>query len=208
MNKRRTPPDRPPRQARVVRRSAGEQNSVRIIGGRWRGKRIHFPDGEGLRPTPSRLRETLFNWLMHDIRDARVLDLFAGSGALAFEALSRGAREAVLVDSSRTTCARLSQELASLSGANGRVVCARAEDFLQQPAGAPFDIVFLDPPFHQGLLGIVMPLLETGGVLKLDSLIYVESESEPDIVPANRQRHRCVTVGQVYCGLYRRSSEN
>ena len=78
-----------------VSRGDAEQNTVRLIGGRWRGRKIHFPDSEGLRPTPSRVRETLFNWLMHDVREARVLDLFAGSGALAFEALSRGAREAV-----------------------------------------------------------------------------------------------------------------
>lgn len=142
---------------------------------------------------------------MHDIRDARVLDLFAGSGALAFEALSRGAREAVLVDSSVTVCNHLRRELAALGGADAIVLCARAEDFLHRPAQGTFDIVFLDPPFHQGLPGIVMPLLETGGFLKPDCLIYVESESEPDIVPANWHRHRCVTAGQVFCGLYRRT---
>lgn len=189
-----------------VRRDGADQNTVRLIGGRWGGRKIRFPDGEGLRPTPSRVRETLFNWLMHDVRDARVLDLFAGSGALAFEALSRGAREAVLVDRSATVCTHLSRELGALAGAQARVVRRDAQAFLQARPDAPFDIVFLDPPFHRGLLGEACALLEGNGFLHAGSVIYVESEAAPDAsaIPPSWQLHRRQEAGQVCYSLYRR----
>lgn len=191
-----------------VRRDVADQNTVRLIGGRWGGRKIRFPDGEGLRPTPSRVRETLFNWLMHDVRDARVLDLFAGSGALAFEALSRGAREAVLVDRSPAVCAQLTRELAALAGAQARIVRQDALAWLQAPADAPFDVVFLDPPFHRGLLGDACARLEANGFLRAGSIVYVEAETVPDatIIPASWQLHRRQQAGQVCCSLYRRES--
>lgn len=191
-----------------VRRDAGDQNTVRLIGGTWGGRKIRFPDGEGLRPTPSRVRETLFNWLMHDVRDARVLDLFAGSGALAFEALSRGAREAVLVDRSPVVCAHLAQELAALRGANARVVKRDATDFVAQRADAPFDIAFLDPPFHRGLLAPTLAALEANGFLHDGSRIYVESEQAPDAaaIPASWRLHRQQEAGQVCYSLFIRGA--
>lgn len=185
-----------------VTRAPGEQNTVRLIGGRWRGRKIHFPDGEGLRPTPSRIRETLFNWLMHDVRDARVLDLFAGSGALAFEALSRGARSAVLVDRSAAVCAQLQRELAQLAGAEARIVRQDALAFLAQRNGTPFDIAFLDAPFHQGLLTPACAALDDNGWLRDGACIYVEAESALAQVPATWRLHRQQQAGQVTCSLY------
>ena len=194
----------------AVRRSNDkDQNSVRLIGGRWGGRKIRFADGEGLRPTPSRVRETLFNWLMHDVRDARVLDLFAGSGALALEALSRGARQAVLVDRSAVVCTQLASELAGMAGANGSVLKRDATEFCARRADAPFDIVFLDPPFHRGLLAPVMRALEDNGFLAENAWIYVESESAPAMtaVPSNWRLHRQQDAGQVCCSLFARDGK-
>ena len=189
-----------------VRRPPAEQNSVQLIGGRWRGRRIHFPDGEGLRPTPSRMRETLFNWLMHDVRNARVLDLFAGSGALAFEALSRGARSAVLVDLSSVVCTQLKRELTAFDDAGGEVVRADAAAFLARPSTDRFDIVFLDPPFHRDLLPATIRKLESSGLLADRAWIYVESEAALAAadVPADWRLHRRQETGQVCSSLYRR----
>ena len=123
------------------------RNSVRIIAGAWRGRRVHFPDMPGLRPTPDRVRETLFNWLQHSIADTRVLDLFAGSGALGLEALSRGAREAVFVEQFPAAARSLQEQLVRFGGAaKGRILGMGAARFLRA-SGEPFDVVFLDPPF-------------------------------------------------------------
>lgn len=189
---------------KTIQRSPGEQNTVRLIGGRWRGRKVHFPDGEGLRPTPSRVRETLFNWLMHDVRNARVLDLFSGSGALAFEALSRGAKEAVLVDRSAPVCAQLARELSGLAGANGRIVRQDAATFVAQKADQPFDVIFLDPPFHRDLLGAVVSAIEKNGFLREGSHVYMESETTPDasIIPVGWRLHRQQQAGQVCYSLY------
>lgn len=188
------------------RRSPAEQNSVQVIGGRWRGRRIHFPDGEGLRPTPARLRETLFNWLAAGLRDARVLDLFAGSGVLAIEALSRGARAAVLVDASPAACAQLDREIATLCDVEATVIRADALAFLARHNGTPFDVVFLDPPYRRDLLAPTMRALETRGLLAPRALIYVEAESAPgyDSVPGNWRLHRRQESGQVCSSLYAR----
>lgn len=189
-----------------VTRAPGEQNTVRLIGGCWRGRKIHFPDGEGLRPTPARIRETLFNWLMHDVRDAHVLDLFAGSGALAFEALSRGARDAVLVDRSPAVCAQLARELAQLAGADARIARQDALTFIAGYQGRPFDLVFLDPPFHQNLLAPACLALEGRGLLLDGSRIYVESEATVTEIPAAWHLHRRELAGQVTCALYIRNA--
>ncbi len=138
----------------------GKRNEVRIIGGGWRGRRVHFPDSPGLRPTPDRVRETLFNWLQQSIAHTRCLDLFAGSGALGLEALSRGAREVVFVEHAAVAAASLRGELVRLGGgANAQVVQTAAARFLSAP-GAPFDVVFLDPPFGQGTLAEYVTLLD------------------------------------------------
>lgn len=147
---------------------------IRIIGGEWRSRLIDVPDSIGLRPTPSRVRETLFNWLGQDLRGLRCLDLFAGSGALGFEAASRGATEVTLVDQAPKVLAHLRQTAATL-GCERLIKLHRgsALDFLNLPH-APFDVVFLDPPFNQGWLEKLGPKL--GAILSADSLVYVESE--------------------------------
>lgn len=187
-----------------VRRDDGDQNSVRIIAGRWRGRRIRFPDGQGLRPTPARLRETLFNWLAADVRDARVLDAFAGSGALALEALSRGAASAVLVDASATVCGNLRRQIDGLGGDPRPAATVVQSDVLRwlatQPA-TPFDLVFLDPPFHAGLLAPAMQALASGW-LHAGSRVYCEGEAVPTEVPAgwrlNRQQKGGQSIGLLF----------
>jgi len=128
------------------------RNSVRIIGGAWRGRRVSFPDSPGLRPTPDRIRETLFNWLQHSVANARCLDLFAGSGALGLEALSRGAAELVFVEQAVAVARMLREQLARLEASTrGQVAEMGVARFLRTPA-APFDLVFLDPPFGENHL--------------------------------------------------------
>jgi 16S rRNA (guanine966-N2)-methyltransferase len=152
------------------------RNSVRIIAGMWRGRRIHFPDMPALRPTPDRVRETLFNWLQHSITDTRVLDLFAGSGALGLEALSRGAREAVFVEQFPAAARALQEQLVRFGGAGkGRILEMGAARFLRNP-GEPFDIAFLDPPFGTNALAEYIPLLDGGEWLKVGGLVYLENE--------------------------------
>lgn len=186
-------------------------NQLRIIGGRWRSRRLSFPDVEGLRPTPDRVRETLFNWLAPVIEGARCLDLFAGSGALGLEALSRGAVEVVMLDRDPQVIACLKENVATLSAPGATIVAADALAYLQQReipfhpplikggTGGIFDIVFLDPPFGQGLLEPCCTLLEERGWLAPSAHIYLESESAlgPPTLPAQWQLKRSQKAGQV-----------
>jgi len=126
-------------------------NQVRIVGGRHRGRRLHFPAMEGLRPTPDRVRETVFNWLGQRLDGLRCLDLFAGSGALGFEAASRGAREVVLVERDARAAQALRQGAEALGADEIRVLRAEGLAYLEGDCGA-FDVIFLDPPYASGLL--------------------------------------------------------
>lgn len=156
----------------------GPANRVRIIGGEYGGRRLDFPNQRGLRPTADRVRETLFNWLTPHLTGARVLDLFAGSGALGLEALSRGAGFVLLVEQGRVVAERLRHNI-ELLGATERARVRHA-DALRLLAGrpeAPFDIVFLDPPFAAGLLAKAMPLLVTHGWLSDDAWVYLEQDA-------------------------------
>jgi 16S rRNA (guanine966-N2)-methyltransferase len=156
--------------------TAGGRNSVRIIGGAWRGRRVSFPDSPSLRPTPDRVRETLFNWLQQHVSASRCLDLFAGSGALGLEALSRGAAEAVFVEQSQAAARNLSDQIRVLgAAARGRVMEMGAARYLRGPT-QPFDIVFLDPPFGQDALKQYVPLLDAGNWVKPEGLVYLENE--------------------------------
>jgi 16S rRNA (guanine(966)-N(2))-methyltransferase RsmD len=146
---------------------------VRIIGGTWRSRLIDIADAEGLRPTPDRVRETLFNWLGQDLTGCRVLDLFAGSGVLGFEALSRGAASAVLVDRSRDAVRLLQANAATLGAAGARMLQCDALEFLDGETGSPFDVVFVDPPYASGL---ALPALERlAPHLATGARVYVES---------------------------------
>lgn len=164
-------------------RRQGARNRVRIIGGEHRGRVLAFPDLPGLRPTADRVRETLFNWLAPLIEGARCLDLFAGSGALGFEAVSRGAREVVMIEAA-PAAARQLQENAALLGAADRVgvVCADALRWLEEP-GPPFDIVFLDPPFAADLSPEVMVRLSQAGRLSANARIYLEQDARRPLPP-------------------------
>jgi len=175
------------------------RNSVRIIGGAWRGRRVSFPDIPGLRPTPDRVRETLFNWLQHSIHATRCLDLFAGSGALGLEALSRGAAEAVFVEQVPAAARALQEQLVRLGGAlKGRVVEMGAARYLRSPAKA-FDIVFLDPPFGKSALAEYVPLLEAGHWVKAGGLVYLENEraAGPPPLPAGWELFKSKSAGEV-----------
>lgn len=184
----------------------GGQGQLRIIGGDWGSRKLTFPDAPGLRPTPDRVRETLFNWLAPYIAGARVLDVFTGSGALYFEALSRGASMGLALDSNPAAVANLRQNLNTLNCTSGQVVQADALRHLETAAATPFDVVFLDPPFHKGLLPSACALLESRGWLADRAWIYTESESAPSTtgLPGDWRLHREKKAGQVYYALWQR----
>jgi 16S rRNA (guanine966-N2)-methyltransferase len=175
------------------------RNSVRIIGGAWRGRRVHFPDMPALRPTPDRVRETLFNWLQHSLAGTRCLDLFAGSGALGLEALSRGAAEVVFVEQFPAAARTLQEQLVRLGGeGKGRVMEMGAARFLRTPA-KPFDIVFLDPPFGKNALAEYMPMLDSGNWLAPSGLVYLENERNAGLppLPAHWELLKSKSAGEV-----------
>jgi len=146
---------------------------LRVIGGEWRGRRWRFPASDAIRPTPDRVRETLFNWLMGRVAGARALDLFAGSGALGLEALSRGAAHVTFVERDAQAARGIEAALAAFGGARSDVHCADALQFLGR-AARPYDLVFLDPPFDSDLATRAAAALESGGWLADDARIYLE----------------------------------
>ncbi|MDL0430886.1 16S rRNA (guanine(966)-N(2))-methyltransferase RsmD [Marinobacter sp. TBZ242] len=182
--------------------SGGE---LRIIGGDWRSRKLRFPEAGGVRPTPARTRETLFNWLSFHLAGSRCLDLFAGSGALGLEALSRGAGTTVFVDHTAELAQALRNNLRLLKSDNGEVTCQNVDTYLSQRPAKPFDILFMDPPFRQGWLEKLFPLIADNGWIKPGSWIYVEHESEmpTPTAPANWALHRQKTAGQVTYCLFR-----
>lgn len=178
--------------------------SVRIVGGEWRGRRIAVPATD-VRPTPDRVRETVFNWLMPWIDGARCLDLFAGTGAFGFEALSRGAASVVLVERDPTAAHNLQATKNALNAECARVVPASAQLFLQAPA-QPFDIVFLDPPFASGELAMALARLNHGWIAP-GGLIYIESPAAAGLpaLPLDWKWLRNKAAGHVGYNLARRA---
>jgi len=186
-----------------------QANQVRIIGGRHRGRKLAVADAPGLRPTPDRVRETLFNWLGQNLTGWYCLDLFAGSGALGFEAASRGAAESVLVEQAAPLARSLQSAAQTLGDPAVRVVCADALTYLRRPVSAaaqPLDLVFLDPPYGQGWLDrIITPLLPH---LAADARLYVEAEQAlPDNLAPGLTCLRRGHAGQVHYHLYAYSSD-
>lgn len=179
-------------------------HKLRIIAGDWRSRELPFADVAGLRPTPSRVRETLFNWLRNDIAGARCLDLFAGSGALGFEAASRGAAAVVLVDSSPTVCAMLRQNASRLKAQRVEINQTDTIDFLSRPPQRDFDVVFIDPPFRQGLIPGCCLHLQQNDWLARNAKIYIESEAGATLsgLPGNWAVVRNKTAGEVGYHLY------
>lgn len=194
-----------PRRQTRRQASPGARQQVRIIGGRWRGRKLHFPDAEGLRPSGDRIRETLFNWLAPWLPGARCLDLFAGSGALGFEALSRGAESVVMLEKNPLAATGLRAAAAELgAGDAAHIVEADTLKWLAQSPTQAFDIAFLDPPFASGWYTNILTLLHDHGWLANDVLLYVESDqplSELGIAPPWRLL-REKRAGLVYHGLY------
>jgi 16S rRNA (guanine966-N2)-methyltransferase len=170
----------PPFQARSL------PHQLRIVGGQWRGRKLLLPADTSIRPTPDRVRETLFNWLQHDIVGTRCLDLFAGSGALGIEALSRGARQAVFVDSDPKVVRYLRATLQRLQTTAGTAHLSDALQWLEAGSNSAeqFDLVFLDPPFAAGVLPAVCRSLEQNNWLQTQALIYIECparDGSPDL---------------------------
>jgi 16S rRNA (guanine966-N2)-methyltransferase len=157
---------------------------LRIIGGTWRGRRLRFPPQAEIRPTPDRVRETLFNWLGSRVPGSRCLDLFAGSGALGLEALSRGAAQVTFVERDAITVRELRARLTEWQATGAHVEQGDALRFLGNAALAqPFDIVFLDPPFTAALLAETSRLLEQRQWLSASALIYVETDARAGLPP-------------------------
>jgi len=152
--------------------SKAQSQQLRIIGGEWRSRRLKFPALDGLRPTMDRVRETVFNWLQFDVEGARILDAFAGSGALGFEALSRGAKEVIFLEKHPNAAIQLKENLQLLQAKNAQVWAGDALVWMEQNP-EPFDLVFLDPPFGKDLLNPAIEKLQ----LLPGALVYVEHEA-------------------------------
>jgi len=165
--------------------SKAKASKLRIISGEWRSRQLPIPDIEGLRPTPDRVRETLFNWINPYIPGSVCGDLFCGSGALGLEALSRGAKHLLFVDNSRVVSQQMTDNLATLGATNADVVAQNASAFLESATPRPLDIVFLDPPFRKGWLAQMIPLLEKGWLAD-QALVYIEMEKEANLPPLPR----------------------
>jgi 16S rRNA (guanine966-N2)-methyltransferase len=179
-------------------RSPRARQRLRIIGGQWRGRRIDFLDLPQLRPTPDRVRETLFNWLQGFIEGSRCLDLFAGSGALGFEVASRGAKSVVMVDHDPQVIHHLRRQAETLSAHQIEIILADAKAYLAM-SPPPFDIVFLDPPFESDLLADIYQALERHRALKPGTRIYLEmpATAGPPPAPASWTLLKSRRAGQV-----------
>lgn len=177
-------------------------NQVRIIGGRHKRRQVSFLDIDGLRPTPDRLRETLFNWLMSDMLDAVVLDVCAGSGVLGFEALSRGAKSVVMIEPSKQA-GELSKN-ASVLGVQSQftLLHANAEQALPTLT-TPFDVIFLDPPYDLDLWQPLLDLIITHGLYHADTLIYSESNRPlTEVFTTPIELIKSTKIGQIHAGLF------
>lgn len=183
------------------------KNKLRIIGGEWRSRQLSFVDAPGLRPTPARVRETVFNWLQYEIVGKQCLDLYAGSGALGFEAASRGAKSVVQVDNNIQACRCLKDNAAALSAGQIKVVQGDVFQYLAKDAQA-FDVVFLDPPFGLDLVVRTCQLLEENGWLAKRAKIYVETERHFDFLhgmPENWRQLKSKSAGEVGYHLFERA---
>ena len=202
------------RKNRSRKKTAGSHDNggeVRIIGGQWGSRKVGFPGATGLRPTGDRIRETLFNWLQNEIVGARCLDLFAGSGILGIEALSRGAESCTFVETHEPTYQSLAQQLSKFEADQPKTQLVREDaiKWLQSVDPLPlYNMVFVDPPFALNIASQCCELLENSGLLMGDALIYLEvarSQSELDL-PANWLQLRSKSSGQVSYFLYRREA--
>ena len=184
------------------------KGEIRLIGGQWRGRRLKVHDKEGLRPTTDRLKETLFNWLMTDVRNAKVLDCFAGAGSLGFEAASRGAESVMCFEKNKQAAQQLKDNCQLLNAS--QQITVKQGDFFQQikHLDGEFDLVFIDPPFHRDFVEPTIKLLLEGNKLRPGSLVYIEQEQGTgfDLAQSDWQNQFALTknkdAGQVKAQLF------
>ena len=192
-------------------RSETAPSQLRVIGGQWRGRKLDFKAAEGLRPTPDRVRETLFNWLQPYIPGAKCLDLFSGTGALGIEALSRGADHTTFVELNRSSAQQLSNNLNVLKTHQAEVIQADVLDWLKQLTAPSnqYDVVFMDPPFRKDLVAECCSWLEEQQLLSEQAVIYIETESELVHIPlpSHWREHRQKQAGQVCYRLFIREPQ-
>ena len=190
------------------RSKTGKAGRLRIVAGNWRSRLLDIADVEGLRPTSERIRETLFNWLASGIHGKRCLDLFAGTGALGLEALSRGAGEVVFVEKAPRAARTLARNIETLDAKGATVLQQDAEDFLDTGETAPFEIIFLDPPFAEDMLSDLCRLIEERGLLVDDGLVYLEQDRarEMAVLPDNWRVLKNKTAGNVRYMLVQRAA--
>ncbi|WP_087543769.1 16S rRNA (guanine(966)-N(2))-methyltransferase RsmD [Acinetobacter sp. WCHA29] len=181
------------------------KNQLRIIGGDWKRRTLPFASIEGLRPTPDRVRETLFNWLMWDIQNSRVLDLCSGSGALAFEALSRGAAKVVMIEPNPIQARFLKENIQLLKAENCQLLTLTAQQALKQ-LNTHFEVVFLDPPYDLELWEELAKLADP--IITENAFIYVEADRELSQLklPSSWQKIKETKAGIVRAGLYQKKS--
>lgn len=174
------------RKHRNTQNTSSSQGTVRIIGGQWRGRKLHFDDEQGLRPTPDRIRETVFNWITPYLAESRCLDLFCGSAALGFEALSRGADFVQFVDKSASVARNWCNNQEKFACYNALFSNSDAIKWLEKSTEQPFTIVFIDPPYANMYLNATFTALNTSSILAPDGLIYFEHpKEEQPLIPAN-----------------------
>lgn len=190
------------------KRISTRRDSFRIIAGSWRGRRLQFVPGPGVRPTPDRVRETVFNWLQTTIHGARCLDLFAGSGALGLEALSRGAQSVTFVERAPAVAEGLRAQLSALN-ADAQVQALDAFAFLSSNTDT-FDVVFLDPPFAERRAAEAFQALLASSILSIDARVYVETQADDfdAVLPDGWEFVKRSKAGQVAFGLAAQQSNN
>jgi len=177
---------------------------VRIIGGRWRSRMVEFSGSAQLRPTSNRIRETVFNWLTAEIHGACCLDLFAGSGALGLEALSRGASSVLFIDKSSQAIKQIDTFLNNVAAEGATTVCADALRFLNKNDIPPFDLLFIDPPFQQNLWDLAIKTIVKQSLVRANGLVYIEFPPGTHInIPNSWKEHRSKTTGSVVYQLFR-----
>ncbi len=188
--------------ARRTIKKPNKNGQFRVIGGQWKGRKLKFIEVEGLRPSLDRVRETLFNWLQSNIHGARCLDLFAGSGAIGIEALSRGASHLDFVELNKKAVRQLETNLGLLDADDGNVIHQDAKQFLDKTDQA-YDIIFIDPPFHKGIAQEILSKLAQTNLLKEGALIYLEMEQNLEVdIPQSWELLKDKKAGQLQYRLY------
>lgn len=176
--------------------------TIRIIGGQYRGKKLTFPAIDNLRPTTDRVRETVFNWLMHDIRNAHCLDAFAGSGGLGFEAFSRGAAKVIMIELAPIAYQNLQRIAIEFNSPKLSIINQDANTYLQR-CTEQFDVIFLDPPFSQDHISHCITIIQNSSILTKNGLVYLESAEKISLDPNHWEEVKLKKAGQVFYGLYR-----